>query len=76
MSDLLKKIERDARKLTPQQRIILADRLMSPFNEGTELEDVEMKWLEKTENHEFKCQSQQGEGISSPDAFGKDEKFL
>lgn len=50
MSDLMKRIEREAKKLTPQERVILADRLMNSLGDNVRLRDVEMQFISETEN--------------------------
>ena len=47
MTELLKKIERDAECLTTQERVYLAERLMSSIDDDVKLDDFEMEWIAK-----------------------------
>ncbi len=62
ISDLLKKIERDALSLSQQEREFLADRLLSSLD-GDALNDIDSAWIAEAERRyqeytEYNCLKQ------------------
>lgn len=75
MSSQLSKIEKEALRLSSQERALLADRLLSSLDEET-LTDVDERWIEEAERRyqEFKAGKRQG--VSAQDVFAEADLIL
>ena len=75
MSDLLKKLQRDALNLTSQERAFLADRLLSSLGEDV-LTDVDSAWIKEAERRYQEYKEGKCSGISAQDVFAKADLML
>ncbi len=75
MSDLLKKIEREALELTQQERAFLADRLLSSLD-GAALNDIDSAWIAEAERRYQEYKDGKKEGIPAQDVFDEADRIL
>jgi putative addiction module component (TIGR02574 family) len=75
VSNLLKKLQRDALNLTSQERAFLADRLLSSLGEDV-LTDVDSAWIEEAERRYQEYKEGKRPGISAQDVFAKADLML
>ncbi len=75
MSDLLKKIETDMLKLSPQERAFLADRLLSTLH-GEEMTDIDAAWIEEAERRYKEYKEGKRQGIDAKTVFDEADRIL
>ncbi len=75
MSNLLKKIEHEALKLSGQERAFLADRLLSSLDEDT-LTDMDAAWIAETERRYQEYKEGKRPGVSSQEVFSEVNRML
>lgn len=68
MSDILKKIEREALSLSNQERAFLADRLISSLD-GDSLNDIDVEWLAEVERRYNEFKNGKRKGIPADQVF-------
>ncbi len=75
MSDLLKKIEREALGLSQQERAFLADRLLSSLD-GDVLNDIDSAWIAEAERRYQEYKDGKRKGIPAQDVFAEADRIL
>lgn len=75
MSDLLKRIERDALSLSQQERAFLADRLLSSLD-GSALSDIDIAWIAEAERRYKEYQDGKRQGLLAHEVFEEADKIL
>ncbi len=76
MSDLLKKIEREALGLSQQERAFLADRLLSSLDDGDVLNDIDSAWIAEAERRYQEYKDGKRKGIPAQDVFAETDRIL
>jgi len=75
MSSTLDQLTADAMKLTPRERVLLAQRLVSTFDDEVET-DTEALWFAEAERRLEELRSGKIPGIESDEAFRAARKAL
>ncbi len=75
MSDLLKKIEQEALRLSQQERAFLADRLLSSLD-GEVLNDIDSAWIAEAERRYQEYKDGKRKGIPAQDVFADADRIL
>jgi putative addiction module component (TIGR02574 family) len=75
MSDLLKKIERDALSLSQQEQAFLADRLLSSLD-GDALNDIDVAWIAEAERRYQEYKDGKRKGIPANEVFNEADRIL
>jgi putative addiction module component (TIGR02574 family) len=69
LSDLLKKIERDALSLSQPERAFLVDRLLSSLD-GDTLNDIDVAWIAEAERRYQEYKDGERKGIPANEVSG------
>jgi len=75
MSELLKKIERDALSLPPRERALLADKLLSSLD-GPVPDDIEIAWIAEAERRYEEYLRGERKGIPAKEVFDEADQLL
>ncbi|MBN1931201.1 MAG: addiction module protein [Desulfobacterales bacterium] len=75
MSDILKKIEREALSLSHQERAFLADRLLSSLG-GNGLNDIDIEWINEVERRYNEYKDGKRKGISAEKIYAEVNRIL
>ncbi|MBL0701996.1 MAG: addiction module protein [Desulfosarcina sp.] len=75
MSAKLEKLEQEALSLPRQQRIFLADQLLSSLD-GDVLNDVDTAWIVEAEHRYKEYKEGKRQGITARDVFAEADRML
>ena len=70
MNNLLEKLEKEAHRLTRQERAFLADHLLSSLD-GDVLSDIDAAWIEEVERRNQEYKSGKCPGVSAEEVFAE-----
>ena len=75
MSELLRKLEHEAKSLSRQERAFLADRLLSSLD-GEMLNDVEEAWIAEAERRYKEYTEGKRPGSTAEDVFAEADRVV